>query len=151
MWNFPRILYTTRMNAILLDVASAELKQFFRTYIISEARPDEPIFPAIDSILICHMTRDRQNINYFERFQSFRACLDWIAEMLNSDRALIFKSINRDECGNRVEPRPEPLPGMPCLRVLFDFEDVEDTMSAADWGLTPVRFLLYFKPNFSSL
>ena len=35
---------------------------------------------------------------------------------------------------------------MPCLRVLFDFEDPEEVMSAADWGLTPVRFLLYFKP-----
>ena len=94
------------MNSILLDIAPSELRQFFMSYVVSDARPNEPIFPAIDSIVICHMTRNRQNISRSERFQSFRACLEWIAEMLVSDRALIFKSINRDVLGNRIDPRP---------------------------------------------
>ena len=135
---------------------SPALRQFYQEYVITdpdnpENRDYRPIFPALESFIISYMTRDYHDIVRRLRFEKLSDFLDLMAETYRSDPAFVFMTINRDLNGNRNYVPHPPLPGAPELRTIFDLEDPEPTMSAADWSITPVRFLLHFRPLIQEL
>ena len=151
MWNGTGFIYDRQFNQILLDLMPPNLRSFYQEYVIQDPdNPDidseHPIFRAIDSYVISLMTKNHRDIVKKLRFSTFSEFLATMSSMLDQDPEFVFMTINRDGQGRRKIFPHAPLPGAPALRILWDLEDPVNAMSAADWGLTPVRFLLDFRP-----
>ena len=151
MWNGTPFIYERRFNNVVLDLANPELTRFYQEFVLQDPESggvpvNRPIFPAIESFVISFMTKDHHNILkklYYDQLNDFFAIL---AQVLTEDPAFLLKTLNRDPQGQRKNFPRVPLPGVPELRTIFDFEDPPESLSSADWGITPIRFLLHFRP-----
>ena len=151
MWNGTPFIYSVQFNSVILDLVAPELKRFYQEFVIFDPDRDEdqaprPIFPAIESFVISDMTRNHNQITKKLIFTEFRQFLSSITEALKNEPEFLFMTINREVNGTRKFFPRTPLPGEPELRTIFHFEDPPETMSTADWGITPIRFLLHFRP-----
>ena len=151
MWNGTAFIYQQAFNNILLELVDEPSKHFFQEFVVKNPDfPDDqdfrPIFHALESYVIASMTRDYRNIDKKLIYEQFEDFLKDFASSLENDKDFVFLTINRDRHGNRHYAPHPPLPGVPELRIIFDLEDPEEAMSSADWAITPVRFLLHFRP-----
>ena len=151
MWTFTHFLYTPDFNRVALQFMPEQLARFYQDFVVQDPENPgngafRPIYRAIESLVICLLTRDHHRIQPRWHPGTFGDLFNFLDHIRISDPRLFFMAVNREPNGDRAFFPPVPLPGEPMLRSLLHLVDDEADMTQEHWASTPIRFKLFFRP-----